>query len=381
MGLRHARGYAGLERAGVGSGRLVVVCDADPERAARAAAAFAALTGRTLRAAPALGEVLADSEVDAVDVVLPTAAHHPVVLTALRARKHVLVEKPFGLTIRACEKMRSEAERAGLVLAVAENYRRVPTNRALRGAVEEGVIGKPRLVAVHVVQPAPADHHAWHGDPMVGGSLPLLELAVHEADLLRVLFGEVEEVHCTTAGFDAHEKSEDAACAVLRFSDGTLGQLAVLSAGRAGEHGGRVVAGSSGTLVSARWEGWERGSVIADGATAVPSEEWVRAWLARLTPERRQTLLPDRTWDPDLLEVDIQDPLRYGIATELHDFVAAVAASRRPEVGAEEGTAAVAICLAMLESAAARSTIAVGDVLSGRVHRWQAEVDRGLGLG
>ena len=87
-----------------------------------------------------------------------------------------------------------------------------------------------------------------------------------------------------------------------------------------------------------------------------------------------------QTWDPSDLRVDIQDPMRYGIATELYDFADAVAAGRPPEIGAEEGTAAVAVCLAVLESAALNAPVAVADVTSGRVRTWQQDLDRELGL-
>jgi predicted dehydrogenase len=372
MGMRHLRGYAALERAGVGEARLLVVADVDEARAFGAARKFAADTGRQIELRKGLRGVLEHDEVEAVDLVIPTGRHHLDVVEALEAGRHVLVEKPFGITMRACELMHEAASRTGLTLAVAENYRRISSNRALHALITGGVIGQPYVVSVHTIQRTQARiGREWFFDRREVGSLPLLELAVHEADLLRHVIGDVDEVYTMSAGF---ESEEDAGSAVLRFAGGALGQLLVLTAGHGDSSGGRLVAGSKGLVTSARWEGWERGELVVDGAESLPSERWIENWLAG-------GLEPDGTWDTENLEVDIQDPLRYGIATEIYDFAESVVSRRPPEVGAEDGTAAVAICLAMLESTAANAPVKVADVTSGRVRRWQREVDLELGLG
>ena len=384
MGLRHLLGYAALERAGVRSARLAAVCDAEPLRAAQAAQTFASQTGRRLRALGGLEEVLVEADLDAVDLAVPTRHHHELVVRSLDAGRHVLVEKPFGITVHACEQMAEAAARTGLTLAVAENYRRIPTNRALKGAVESGLIGTPYAVSVHTVQqasPGESGTGGWFRDRRMVGSLPLLELAVHEADLLLHLFGEVEEVYGRTATFETTAEaerpflSEDAGAALFRFRSGTLGQLLVLTAGHGGGSGGRLISGSRGRIESRRWEGWESGSLSLDGQPPLSSAAWVAGWLAELPAAARQRLLPDGTFNDTELTVDIRDPLRYGIATELHDFARAVSSGTPPEVGPEQGTKAVAVCLAVLESALENCPVAVEDVMSGRVRRWQESLD------
>ena len=378
MGIRHLLGYAALERAQISPAHLVAVCDQDPSRATAAAKRYQALCGRAPRVLEGLASVLADPAVDAVDLVLPTSRHHEAATTALEHGRHVLVEKPFGITIRACRVMAEAAARSHQRLGVAENYRRVVSHRALHALVTEGVIGRPYVVSVHTVQQA-EESLGWFRDRSTVGSLPNLEFAVHEADLLRHLFGEVAEVHAIVGEIES--AGEDVGLALLRFQSGTLGQWMVLTAGHGGPRGGRLVAGELGQVDSRRWEGWENGSLRLDGSDPVPSEAWIQAWLAGLEPERRERLLPRGTWDEVALTVDIQDPLRYGIATELYDFATAVAAGREPEVDAESATRTVAICLAILESAQARGPVAVADVLEGRVRDWQDDIDRALGLG
>jgi predicted dehydrogenase len=387
MGRRHLRGYAALERAGLLPARLVAVADTDPLRAQEAARAFESEVGRAPLVLTGLEAALADARVEAVDLVVPTRHHHELASSALGAGRHVLVEKPFGITIRACEQMAEAAARHGLTLAVAENYRRVPTHRALKAAIDAGLIGRPYAVSAHTVQQAAAGQSGaggWFRDRRLVGSLPMLELAVHEADLLRHLFGEVDEVYGRVATYEAVPVadlpaglvSEDAGAALLRFQSGAMGQLLVITAGHGGGSGGRLISGQRGRVESRRWEGWEDGVLSMDGQPPVQSSKWVSEWLAGLSAGDRDRLLPPGTWDESNLHVDIHDPLRYGIATELHDFAEAVSTGRPPEVGAGEGTRSVAICLAVLESALENRPVAVEDVLSGRLDRWQASLDR-----
>ena len=180
MGRRHLAAWAHLERATAVPARLVGVCDQDPRRAAAAAEQFAAATQRRPRVFASLDAALDDPDVGAVDLVIPTRYHHQSALTALAAGRHVLVEKPFAITIRACRVMAAAAAGSGRVLAVAENYRRVPTHRALKSLLDQGVIGRPYVASVHTVQqalpPAPGE---WFRERGLVGSLPNLEFAVH----------------------------------------------------------------------------------------------------------------------------------------------------------------------------------------------------------
>ena len=73
-----------------------------------------------------VAEILADAAVDAVDICLPSHLHAPVAMDALRAGKHVLVEKPMALDGSSADALASEAERTGRVLMVAHVLRFFP---------------------------------------------------------------------------------------------------------------------------------------------------------------------------------------------------------------------------------------------------------------
>ena len=93
-----------------------------------------------------LDRMLAHPDVAAVDVVTDGSSHHEIATAALAAGKHALVEKPLGITIRACQRIIDAAEQSGTVLATAENYRRDPVNRMVRAVIDAGILGDPLLM-------------------------------------------------------------------------------------------------------------------------------------------------------------------------------------------------------------------------------------------
>src|SRR5580700_6239848 len=91
-----------------------------------------------------LADALADAEIEAVDLCLPTDLHESATIAALRAGKHVLVEKPMALSVESCQRMLVEAERAGRILMVAHVLRFFPAYRALQRAVDHHELGPIR---------------------------------------------------------------------------------------------------------------------------------------------------------------------------------------------------------------------------------------------
>src|SRR5204863_2534115 len=82
----------------------------------------------------------------AVNIVTDTRMHHVLAAEAFAASKHVGVEKPIAITVRAARRMVEQAKRAGKILAVLENFRRDPLVRLAKAAVAAGQIGTPRLL-------------------------------------------------------------------------------------------------------------------------------------------------------------------------------------------------------------------------------------------
>jgi predicted dehydrogenase len=115
---------------------LITVCDADVERARRAARPFG-----DVAVTASLEEVLADPAVEAVAIATPAATHHPIAMAALAAGKHVLVEKPLASTYAQGQEMVAEAERRGLVLMVDHTFCYTPVVQKIRELVHNGDLG------------------------------------------------------------------------------------------------------------------------------------------------------------------------------------------------------------------------------------------------
>jgi predicted dehydrogenase len=163
--------------------------------------------------------VLARPDVDAVIIATPTGTHAPLALAAIEAGKHVFVEKPIARTLAQAEQMISAAERAGVKLAVGHVVRYFPEYAAARDMVRRGEVGTPGVARVTRLTGMP--RAPWYADTAVSGGV-ILDVMIHDFDWLLWTFGPVARV--AARGLLQHAATDrDAAMAVLRFGDGTIG--------------------------------------------------------------------------------------------------------------------------------------------------------------
>lgn len=115
---------------------LIAICDLDRARAEKLADSLGGVPAVT-----DLDQLLADPELDAVAIATPAGTHHPVVLAALRAGKHVVVEKPLADSRERGLEMVREADERGLVLMADHTYCYTPAVMKIRELIEEGQLG------------------------------------------------------------------------------------------------------------------------------------------------------------------------------------------------------------------------------------------------
>jgi predicted dehydrogenase len=127
----HGRGVSANQ-----SATLAGVYDPDTNKAAAIAAKFG---GRVFSS---LDELLADSSVDAVDVLTPTQHHVSIAIACLNAGKHVLVEKPVASSRKELDLLQEAAKRSARVCMPAHNYIYVPSLQRAKRLVESGKLGK-----------------------------------------------------------------------------------------------------------------------------------------------------------------------------------------------------------------------------------------------
>jgi predicted dehydrogenase len=97
-------------------------------------------------------ELVADPEIDVVDIATPTWLHHRIALAAVAARKHVIVDKPMAATAAEARKIMKAAREAGVVNAVTFNYRYNPVVQHARVMIRRGDAGEIRFVHGHYTQ-------------------------------------------------------------------------------------------------------------------------------------------------------------------------------------------------------------------------------------
>ncbi len=170
----------------------------------------------------------ASPEIDAVFVASPDALHLEHVLTAVRHRKPVLCEKPMAMNAHQAEQMVEAAERAGVLLGVAQNFRFEPSVSRIRETIAAGTLGKPLIARSEFHYFMRHHPRKWLKDPTLACGGPVGDVAVHCIDGLRyILQDEVSSVFAR-ALYD-HESGavEAAAMLMLEFQKGTIADVTV----------------------------------------------------------------------------------------------------------------------------------------------------------
>jgi predicted dehydrogenase len=401
MGHRHILAYRELEDSGIGNVEVVAVCDLRPENAALGAREVERLFGRKPMVFTDLDQVLAHPEIVAVDVVTDPSVHHAVAVPALLAGKHAIVEKPLGITIRACQAIIDAARRGKAVLATAENLRRDPPNRLARSILEHGLLGDPYLMI----------HNALGGNDQIiitpwrhlkqKGAIGL-DMAVHYADIVQYYLGEFDQIYgCglivepirrkpdnhglplesyrerfKTFPDSIEATGEDSVIALYRMASGAMVQFSYVAGGRGGHTFERSVHGRQGAMYAPGDRNGRQVVLKLDGRELRGKD------ILPLLPEFRMTEITDRLFGPNVVEYDLPFAAidAKHLAIELHDFAAAVLAGRQPEVDGYHGMTAVAAILGAYESAWIGRSVSVAELLSGEVSGYQDEIDAALGL-
>jgi len=310
--------------------------------------------------------------VDAVLILTSVGSHHQIALDALRAGKHVLVEKPLAISVRAAQLVVAEAQTRGLVAAVAQTQRYTDRTRSLRWVLEQGMVGNPQLwlsggiggewAPDHVVA-----HTPWRHRKLEAGGGPAIDHGVHLMHQIRYLMGDLDEVSALTRTWEPtridrqpgrrddeiSNELEDVYLAQFTFTSGAIGSM-FSGWGGHGEPSGLepVIYGSAGCI---------RGDAVFDDSGPLGRAGDLLAVAAGADPRRRDAFFPAGLHDP--------------FALELLDFIRAVDAGEDTEVSATEGLADLASAYAILESSAAGTPVRVRDVLSGAVSGYQDEID------
>ena len=194
---------------------LVAVCDIDPEKAVAAARDF-----NVPRWYTSVDEMLDREGIDLLDIATRMDTHRALVEKAIAAGIATVVQKPFAPRWEDAVAMTTAAERAGVFLAVHENFRFQTPLMKVAEAIRSGEIGEPNWARIafrtgydlYKTQP-----YFYDEDRFI-----ILDLGVHTLDIARVFMGEVEHVYCETQRRNQKVKAEDTATVMLRHVSGAV---------------------------------------------------------------------------------------------------------------------------------------------------------------
>jgi len=142
--------------------------------------------------------VVADPEIDVVDICTPNDSHHEIAIEAARHGKAILCEKPLALSVAQCEEMVAAVKKAKVVNMVCHNYRRIPAMALAKKMIERGDLGdriyhfRARYAQDWIADPSfPL---VWRLQSKIAGSGTHGDIDAHIIDLGRYLVGEIKEV-------------------------------------------------------------------------------------------------------------------------------------------------------------------------------------------
>ena len=271
---------------------------------------------------------LLDLKIDAVYIATTNELHHSQCLAAAKAGKHILCEKPISTSYADALDMVQACKAAKVVLATNHHLRGAATHRAMREVVRSGQIGGPLAIKVVHAGYLPVHLQGWRLTSPTAGAGAILDLTVHDADLMRFLIDD--DARTVTAmvqnGGMASPGIEDAAMGVITFRSGILGQF----------HDGFTtkyvrtsveIHGSSGSLVATNCM-----------MQSPVGEVLLRTGTGEIVLPLKHENLYGRT---------------------IRTFELAIAGEGKPLSTGEDGAASLAIALAALESARIERAVAV----------------------
>jgi 1,5-anhydro-D-fructose reductase (1,5-anhydro-D-mannitol-forming) len=143
---------------------------------------------RLQRQFTSLTEFLADPGIDAVYISTTNEKHHDEAIAAAKAGKHILCEKPLAMSVEDARAMVDAANEAGVVFATNHHLRNMETHRAIKNIITSGQLGQITSARIAFTVDLPDDLARWRlNDPAAGAGV-ILDLTVHNMDLLRFYF-------------------------------------------------------------------------------------------------------------------------------------------------------------------------------------------------
>src|SRR5688572_26535035 len=302
---------------------LSAACDIVRERAAEAGERYGVPWFESF------DEMLASVRCDAVALCTPSGLHPAHGISAARAGKHVICEKPMAITLDDADALVRECDGAGVHLFVVKQNRLNPAIQLLKRAIDRGRFGRLYLANTTVRWTRPQEYYdqaPWRGTWEFDGGA-FMNQASHYVDLIQWLVGPVESVVAKTATLARRIETEDTGVAVLRFRSGALGVIEVTMLTYPKNLEGSL------TLLG------ERGTIRIGGTAVNRIEHWVFA-----DSDEDDALVPQVATNPSSV-------YGFGHAGYYRNVLAVLRGEAAPETDGRAGRKSLELILGIYESA------------------------------
>jgi UDP-N-acetyl-2-amino-2-deoxyglucuronate dehydrogenase len=273
-------------------------------------------------------------DIDVICVTTPSGAHLEPALAAIRAGKHVVVEKPIEITTERADQILDAADRAGVKVLPIFQSRYGEGSRTIKAALDAGRFGRIVLATAHVRWQRSAEYYTgWKGTLQLDGGGALINQGIHAIDLLQWFAGLPAEVSCfKTRRVHTGIEGEDTLAAALRFPSGALGTI---------------------EASTACWPGWDRRLEICGEFGSVRLEnDHIAKWDFRDTRPgddviragEKAAAFGSGATKPDAMNFE-------GHRRQLQDLVDALRQNRPVAIDGHEARKALALVCALYASA------------------------------
>ncbi len=244
--------------------KVAAICDANEELRSERQKTY-----NVSEAFGSIGDLLKWGEFDVAAVLTPPEVRAEVCLPILRAKKHLMVEKPFNHSLDEARLIVNTAEEVGVILAVNQNFRWIPPAPRLRERILDGSLGRVLSVTLMDV--------VWRDEPKgwrnTTGKLALSVMGVHWLDRIRWVTGE-EPVSIYTSSLISGiltSAGEDVTSTVITLRSGAVATLVHHWASRSrGFNNSLQVDGTKGSVI---WRSDELTWIARDGERTVERVE------------------------------------------------------------------------------------------------------------
>jgi predicted dehydrogenase len=196
-------------------------------------------------------KMISENSLDIVFVLTPSGSHYQIVKFLLKNKINVLCEKPLTLLLNQTLELEKLAKKNKVILSVAFQNRLNPAVVFLKKCLDEKKLGKIVKASISLLWCRYQNYYEddWHGSWKMDGGV-INQQAIHYIDILRWLFGPVNEVFCYMGNRINRLEAEDTAVATLKFNNGSFGTIEATTAARPVDiHASLSVVGSKGTIV------------------------------------------------------------------------------------------------------------------------------------